>query len=182
VNVAGRPFRPSRIRPSLLRRVARAVSLAGAVLLLGLGVMSDVRAAPTTAQSLPTEPLAIETADGTLHHFTVEIAATPAEQRIGLMFRQEMAPDHGMLFEFAMPRRARFWMKNTYLPLDLLFIRSDGRIANIAHGEPLRLDGIESRGRVAAVLELNAGTAARLGIKAGDRVRHPFFDTVDGGS
>ncbi len=140
------------------------------------------RAEPTTAQSLPTEPLAIETADGTLHRFTVEIAATPEEQQIGLMFRKEMAPDHGMLFEFAMPRRARFWMKNTYLPLDLLFIRSNGRIANIAQGEPLRLDGIESRGRVAAVLELNAGTAARLGIKAGDRVRHPFFGTADGGS
>ncbi len=173
---ASRIFRRSPIRPLLLRR------LAGVVVFLGLLAASGVRAEPTAAQSLPTEPLAIETADGTLHHFTVEIAATPAEQQIGLMFRKEMAPDHGMLFEFAMPRKARFWMKNTYLPLDLLFIRSNGRIANIARGEPLTLDGIESRGRVAAVLELNAGTAARLGIATGDLVRHPFFGTAGDGS
>ncbi|MFQ5348043.1 MAG: DUF192 domain-containing protein [Rhodothalassiaceae bacterium] len=152
------------------------------VVLCLVAVTTGARAEPTAAQSLRSEPLAIETADGTTHEFTVEIAATPEQQQTGLMFRKDMAPDHGMLFEFAMPREARFWMKNTYLPLDLLFIRSNGRIANIAHGEPLKLDAITSRGRVAAVLELNAGTAERLGIAPGDLVRHPFFNTAGDGS
>ncbi|RMD86878.1 MAG: DUF192 domain-containing protein [Alphaproteobacteria bacterium] len=161
--------------------VGRLGGLLLAVLCL-VAATTNAGAEPTAAQSLRSEPLAIETANGTIHEFTVEIAATPEEQETGLMFRKEMAPDHGMLFEFAMPRKARFWMKNTYLPLDLLFIRSNGRIANIAHGEPLKLDGITSRGRVAAVLELNAGTAERLGIAPGDLVRHPFFNTAGDGS
>lgn len=139
-------------------------------------------AAPAQAlqqpQSLPVEPLAIEAADGALHDFTVEIAATPAEHAIGMMYRTEMPADHGMLFEFAETRQAGFWMKNTFLPLDLLFIRRNGRIANIEQGIPHNLDTIRSRGQVIAVLELNAGTAERLGIEAGDLVRHPFFGTA----
>lgn len=147
-------------------------------LLLVFVLLSAPALAWQEPQSLPVETLAIEAADGSRHSFTVEIAASPQEHSIGLMYRHEMADHHGMLFEFTDTREASFWMKNTFIPLDLLFIRRNGRIANIEPGVPQVLDSIRSRGRVIAVLELNAGTAERLGIQAGDLVRHPFFGTA----
>ena len=125
-------------------------------------------------QSLPTSPLAIVTDEAT-HYFTVQLADKPREHRIGLMFRESMPADHGMLFDFERPDRRSFWMKNTYIPLDIIFIRSNGRIANIERGEAESLASIRSRGRVQAVLELNAGTAEKLGIASGDLVRHEIF-------
>lgn len=90
------------------------------------------------------------------------------------MFRQSLAPDRGMIFPFAKPQRATFWMKNTLIPLDLVFIRSNGTIANIAaNAEPMNLGIISSDGPVTAVLEIAGGRAAQLGIHAGDRVRWP---------
>jgi uncharacterized membrane protein (UPF0127 family) len=92
------------------------------------------------------------------------------------MYRRSMAADHGMLFDFERPAPATMWMKNTYLSLDMVFIRSDGSIARIAADtEPLSTKVISSGEPVLAVLELNAGTAAKLGIRAGDRVEHPMF-------
>ena len=92
------------------------------------------------------------------------------------MYRRTMAPDHGMLFDFEAVAPVAMWMKNTYLPLDMLFIRADGTIARIAADtEPLSTKVIPSGEPVLSVLELNAGTAARLGIHAGDRVEHPLF-------
>lgn len=105
------------------------------------------------------------------HHFTVEIADTPAEQQKGLMFRQELAPDAGMLFDFHESRQVSFWMQNTLIPLDMLFIRSDGSIANIhVNAHPLDPTSIPSEGPVEFVLEIPGGRSVELGIKAGDTV------------
>jgi uncharacterized membrane protein (UPF0127 family) len=105
------------------------------------------------------------------HRFTVEIARTPQEQGYGLMNRSELAPDRGMIFPFDLPRDAAFWMKNTLIPLDMIFVRADGSIANIAANTvPLSLDPVPSDGPVKAVLEIAGGRAAELGIKPGDKV------------
>lgn len=109
---------------------------------------------------------------GKQHDFTVEVAGTREEQAQGLMFRKELAPDKGMLFPFAQSRMANFWMKNTLIPLDIIFIRSDGSIESIAaNTTPYSLDGVESGEPVAAVLELAGGRAAELGIGPGDIVK-----------
>jgi hypothetical protein len=113
---------------------------------------------------------------GTAHRFNVEIADQPAERQKGLMYRHELAADAGMLFDFGEPQQIAMWMKNTYIPLDMLFIAADGSIRNIAENTvPFSLDTIPSRGAVRFVLEVPAGTAARLGLKAGDRVRHSLI-------
>jgi uncharacterized membrane protein (UPF0127 family) len=92
------------------------------------------------------------------------------------MFRRSMPADRGMLFDFGKVQPISMWMQNTYIPLDMLFIRSDGTIARVAeNAEPLSTRSIPSGEPVLAVLELNGGTARRLGIKAGDRVEHPLF-------
>jgi len=101
----------------------------------------------------------------------VWIADTPLRRSRGLMFIRELAPDRGMLFLYDFPQFAYFWMLNTYVSLDLLFIGPDGRIVNIAeHTTPLSTRMIESEAPVAAVLEVIAGTVQELGIRAGDRV------------
>ncbi len=121
--------------------------------------------------------LAIETQSAT-HDFDVELALTPEQQQQGLMFRQQLPPDHGMLFVQARERAASMWMKNTFLPLDMLFIDAAGRISHIAERTvPQSLQTISWPEPVLAVLELNGGTAARLGIAVGDRVVHPVFGT-----
>jgi uncharacterized membrane protein (UPF0127 family) len=119
--------------------------------------------------------LRIETKSG-VHKFTVEMAVSDRQQAQGLMFRRSMAPDAGMLFDYKRPTRITMWMKNTYIPLDMIFIGADGRIINIAQRTvPQSETTIPSRGLALAVLEVNGGTAARLGIKPGDRVIHPIF-------
>jgi hypothetical protein len=125
---------------------------------------------------LATEPLVIETTRGAAHRFTVEMAINPEHQMIGLMFRPEVAPDEGMLFDWGTPRESAMWMRNTITSLDMVFIRADGRIHRIAERTvPLSLATIESRGPVRATLELAAGTAARLDIRPGDLVRQRIF-------
>jgi uncharacterized membrane protein (UPF0127 family) len=105
------------------------------------------------------------------HQFTAEVARTPQEQAQGLMHRQSLAPDRGMLFPYAPPQPASFWMKNTLIPLDIIFIRPDGTIARIAANTvPLSLEPVPSLEPVSAVLEIAGGRAAELGIKEGDRV------------
>jgi hypothetical protein len=117
-------------------------------------------------------PLTI-TSNGKKHRFTVEVASSPEQQAMGLMYRNALAPDRGMIFPFARPRAASFWMKNTLIPLDMIFIRADGTIANIeAMTVPLQLQpAYYSDGPVAAVLEIAGGRAAELGIKPGDKVK-----------
>jgi uncharacterized membrane protein (UPF0127 family) len=108
--------------------------------------------------------------------FHVEVARNDADRAQGLMFRRSMPADRGMLFDFGRVEPVAMWMQNTYIPLDMLFVRPDGTIARIAaNTEPLSTRTIPSGEPVLAVLELNAGTAARLGIKAGDRIEHSLF-------
>ena len=115
-------------------------------------------------------PLTVQSSGGT-HRFTVEVARTPEQQAQGLMHRQSLAPDRGMLFPYDPPQNASFWMKNTLIPLDLIFIRENGTVALIsANTVPMSLDPIPSLEPVAAVLEIAGGRAAELGIAAGDKV------------
>ena len=121
------------------------------------------------------EPLVIITSSGE-YKFNVEIAATPADQSRGLMFRRSMAPENGMLFVYPEAQYVSMWMRNTYLSLDMVFILPDGRVHRIEkRTEPHSERIIESGARIGAVLELVAGTAERINLKAGDKVRHPHF-------
>jgi uncharacterized membrane protein (UPF0127 family) len=121
------------------------------------------------------ERLEIVTRSG-VHVFDVEIAVTPVQRSRGLMFRKELPKGQGMLFDFDGEGPISMWMKNTYVSLDMIFIRADGRIARIAENtEPLSEATIMSGGPVKAVLEVVAGTAKRLGIAPGDRVAHRIF-------
>jgi uncharacterized membrane protein (UPF0127 family) len=130
-------------------------------------------AGPAGAQQL--QQLEIVSKNGT-HVFGVEMAITPEEQARGLMFRRELPEKQGMLFDFKREQPTSFWMKNTYVPLDMIFIRADGRILNIAENTvPLSEALVPSSGPVRAVLEVIAGTTKKLGIAAGDRVVHPIF-------
>lgn len=116
-------------------------------------------------------PLTIDS-KGKTHRFTVEVAGTSQEQAQGLMFRTKLAPDAGMIFPFPTLKPASFWMKNTVIPLDIIFVRADGSIESIAaNTTPYSLDAVSSQGPVAAVLELAGGRAAQLGIKPGDIVK-----------
>ena len=110
------------------------------------------------------------------HRFAVELALTPAERAQGLMFRREMAPDHGMLFDFGVEEVVAMWMRNTILPLDMLFIDGQGRVAHVVtDAVPFSEAAISSRQPVRALQEVVAGTVAKLGIAVGDRVVHPIF-------
>jgi uncharacterized protein len=116
-------------------------------------------------------PLTIESS-GKTHRFIVEVAGTGEQQAQGLMFRKSLAPDRGMVFPRDPPGDASFWMKNTLIPLDIIFIRPDGTIARIAENTvPMSLDPVPSLEPVGAVLEIAGGRSAELGIKAGDKVR-----------
>lgn len=111
------------------------------------------------------------------HVFSVELANTPESRARGLMYRRSMPDDHGMLFDFGRVEMVSMWMRNTYIPLDMLFVRADGSIARIARDtEPLSERQISSGEPVLAVFEINAGISDRLGIAAGDRIDHPLFD------
>ena len=127
----------------------------------------------------PSEPLTITTRNGS-HDFSVEIADTPAEQTRGMMFREEMGEDTGMLFEFAAPRVSSIWMRNTPLPLDILFVRANGQILKIEHmAQPYSERSMSSGGVVSAVLEIQGGRAQTLGIAPGDTLVHEFFGNTE---
>jgi uncharacterized membrane protein (UPF0127 family) len=122
-----------------------------------------------------TEILEISSKTG-VHVFAVEMAATDAERTRGLMHRKSLPAGRGMLFDFKRDQMIAMWMRNTYIPLDMIFIRRDGTIARIAQStEPLSERIISSGAPVRAVLEVIAGTARRLGLAPGDRVAHPMF-------
>ena len=123
-----------------------------------------------SAAGLDQVPLTIAS-QGKKHRFIVEMASTVDEQATGLMNRSSLDPDRGMIFPFDPPRQASFWMKNTLIPLDMIFIRADGSIANIAPNTvPLSLEPVYSDGEVTAVLEIAGGRSAELGVQAGDKV------------
>ena len=157
----------------MLKALLVAAALATAA--TGCRAETQTAAAPAvTARTAPSGldlvPLEIRSANGA-HRFTVEVARTGAEQAQGLMHREALAPDAGMLFPFPVPRPASFWMKNTLIPLDMIFIRADGSIDRIAENTiPESLEPVVSGGEVSAVLELAGGTAARLGIDESAKV------------
>jgi hypothetical protein len=123
----------------------------------------------------PATSLEIVTAEAR-HAFAVELATTPEQRALGLMHRESLAPDAGMLFVFPRPRPVSFWMKDTLISLDMLFIEPDGRIGAIAERTtPLSEEPIPSGIPVRGVLEVPGGTVERLGIRVGDRVLHPSF-------
>ncbi|MSQ91922.1 MAG: DUF192 domain-containing protein [Gammaproteobacteria bacterium] len=163
---------------------ARALDGDGAVLLTRFDFTGRVSysegdaASPGTAALFPDlrrAGLQVITAGGR-HDFKVWIADNEQSREHGLMFVKSLPADHGMLFLFERPHFASFWMKNTYLSLDIVFIGPDGVIVNIARDtEPLSLEPIESGAPVTGVLELVAGTAAKIGLSTGDRVLHPAF-------
>ncbi|MEO6225858.1 MAG: DUF192 domain-containing protein [Sphingomicrobium sp.] len=105
--------------------------------------------------------------------FDAQLAATPQQQQTGLMFRRSLAPNEGMLFPYSPAQDVAFWMHNTLIPLDMIFIRSDGTIARIATAKPLDDTPVPSGEPVASVLEIRGGRAAELGIEAGDRATWP---------
>lgn len=143
--------------------------------LVGLVIVAAAMTARAPAEAQGLESLTVVTASGR-HLFAVEVMRTATERGRGLMERRYLPPDRGMLFDFKTTEPVTMWMQNTYIPLDMLFIRADGAIARIAQNtEPLSTRLIPSGSPVLAVLELNAGTAARIVAKAGDKVEHALF-------
>jgi len=158
-------------------------SMIGAAVLVALFVLagawyltlrsSDLSAAQGTAMG--EEQLELATSSGT-HKLRVEVARTPEQQAKGLMFRNHLADDRGMLFPHDKPREVSMWMRNTYISLDMVFINPDGTVHRIAERtEPLSEKIVGSHGDVIAVLEIAGGAAARLGLRPGDKVLHPLF-------
>lgn len=143
-------------------------------LLAAIGAAAILCASPVT-QAASFAPLEIVTKSG-VQVFSVEMATTEEEKTTGLMYRKELADGKGMLFDFSPEQQVSMWMKNTYISLDMIFIRADGRILRIAENtEPLSTKIISSGGLAKGVLEVIAGTAQKYGIQPGDRVAHPLF-------
>lgn len=158
----------ARTRRSVVKLLVAGVAALGIWQSLGVQLAAE-------QPSLPTTRLAIETSLGRFD-FVVEIADTPSTWQRGLQQRRQLAADAGMLFNFHQPRVTSMWMKDTVISLDMIFIDEWGAVVNVAERTlPLSTSAISSNGPVMAVLEVNAGTAARLGIRPGDRVRHPMF-------
>ncbi len=143
------------------------------ILLLAFGAL--LVCAPVSAETAADRHLTVVTASGP-HDFSVEVMRTQPELERGLMFRKTMPQSGGMLFDFGRPQDVAMWMKNTTLPLDMLFIGQDGRVVSVKEdAEPMSEAVIASGGPVTGVLEVNAGTVKRIGAKPGDHVRHPMF-------
>ena len=163
------------------RRILAWLAIAAAVAGCRAEPASNVSQPPPTPTSPATSPAGMEVVPLTIqsgernHRFMVEVARTDEQQERGLMFRERLGADQGMIFPFAFPRPASFWMRNTLIPLDMIFIREDGTIARVAANTvPLSEETVTSGGElVVAVLELRGGRSAELGIRAGDRVSWP---------
>ena len=150
----------------------------GGRLMMSLAAVTAVLVtlAPSPARAASIQPLEIVTKSG-VQVFSVEMATTEEEKTTGLMYRKELPDGKGMLFDFSPEQQISMWMKNTYIPLDMIFIRADGRILRIAENtEPLSTKIISSGGLAKGVLEVIAGTAQKYGIQPGDRVAHPLFN------
>lgn len=154
---------------------ARPTAFLLAILLFALGAM--LPAAQGFQAGFERDELVIETAGGARHGFRIELALSPDQQQQGLMFRRELAADAGMLFIYRPRQMVSMWMRNTMIPLDMLFIAEDGVIVKVVERTvPLSLATISSDRPVRAVLEVNGGTAARLRLAPGDRVLHRAFE------
>lgn len=138
------------------------------LLFCGFAARADEPTIDQLLADFPRAELAISTPDAKQHRFNIWVATTDAHRAQGLMFVREMPVDAGMLFVYGEPRTISMWMKNTFIPLDMVFIKANGRVAQVvANTTPHSLKTISSKAEVLAVLELNAGTAERLGIRSG---------------
>jgi uncharacterized protein len=160
------------IRPAY--SVRQTLLCAWCAILVAVLLPAPVAAAPASI-TFEESSLTID-AEHDSFEFQVELAVSPAQRSQGLMFRESLEEDRGMLFDFGRPQVASMWMRNTYVPLDMLFIDEAGRITQIAENtQPLSDTVVASREPVRAVLELRGGVSAKLGIEPGDRVIHPLF-------
>ena len=150
-----------------MRKIA--VALAAALVACSPNVAPAEPPAGQAQTGLERVPLTITSASG-VHRFSVDVAATPGQQETGLMFVKALAPDRGMIFPYDPPQNVAFWMKNTLIPLDIIFIRADGTIARITNAKALDDTPLPSGEPIASVLEIAGGRAAELGIAPGDRV------------
>jgi uncharacterized membrane protein (UPF0127 family) len=159
---------------ALLHSVAASLGAAYAVAWIEAGeARGETRA--SAHGKVQEERVELVTGSG-VHVLNVEIASTPEMQALGLMYRTSLPDTKGMLFPHKEPRELTMWMRNTYIPLDMVFIRADGTVHRIeARTEPLSDRVISSNGPVSAVLEIAGGNAERLGLKPGDKVRHSLF-------
>ncbi len=156
-------------------RLAVRLAAAFALAALVLGALAPRVVAEEQSAPVQTERLEIVTASGP-HAFNVEVARNEKDRARGLMFRRSLPQDHGMLFVFETERPIAMWMKNTYIPLDMVFVSRKGRVTSIARGAiPLSETIIPSGGPVYAVIELAAGAADAIGLSVGDHVRHAEF-------
>lgn len=157
--------------PSRMIHVLLPVALLAGCSAKQSGEAANATAANVSSESAGTIPLIIS-ADGKSHRFVMEVAATPEEQAKGLMFRKEIPADGGMVFPMSPPRTASFWMENTWIPLDMLFVQTDGTIAFIAADrQPYRREPVSAGIPVAGVIELRGGRTKELGIEEGDKVQ-----------
>jgi uncharacterized protein len=149
-----------------------------AVSLLACWAVLVAAAAPARAAGQDTIDIVTRTG---VHAFSVELATNTAEREVGLMFRKELPEGHGMLFDFQTEQQVQFWMHNTYIPLDMIFIAADGHIVHVAeNAKPMSDDLIPSVHPVRAVLEVIAGTARKFSIAPGDRVTGSIFGKSGG--
>lgn len=149
-----------------------------ACLMLVFAIMLSFSHYSAVAEKLPIETLTLHTDTGA-HKFQVEIADNDATQAKGLMFRRSLPDDHGMLFIYNEEDVLYMWMKNTFISLDMVFIKADGTVFSIAKNtEPFSEDVVSSGEPGLAVLEVNAGTADRLNLKIGDKISHRFFENT----
>jgi uncharacterized membrane protein (UPF0127 family) len=156
------------MRRNRLRAALRAARFLVVMALLTAGLVHP-------AQGMRRDTLKLVTSQG-VRDIAVEVTESPQEKATGLMFRTTLPDNAGMLFFYETPQEITMWMRNTYIPLDMVFIRADGQVHRIeARTEPLSEDIVSSRGDVTACLELAGGAAERLGLKVGDRVEYPLF-------
>lgn len=164
-----------------MNAITRLLQISLLILCLGGPCQVAARDEPGSLSDLPQGRLSILTPDARQHPFQIWIAANDAHREQGLMFVKSLPANTGMLFIFDRPKKIQMWMKNTLIPLDMMFIDADGRIDSIAvNTTPQSLRIIESSNEVLGVLEVAGGTTTRLGIQVGAIVQHPFFASVGG--
>ncbi len=153
----------------------RAITLSRRVVLLSTGLLAFAGAARAELVTFTKSKLVISTAKGQFP-FDIELALTPPQMAQGLMYRRTLAADAGMLFDYGDPQPIAMWMKNTFIPLDMIFVAKDGKVVDLhERAVPMSLDTIESKVPAKAVIEVNAGTIGRLGIQVGDIVHYTSF-------
>ncbi len=153
----------------------RGITLSRRAMLMVIALSALAGSAHAQLQTFTKSKLVIETTKGKFP-FDIELALTPAQMEQGLMYRRTLAADAGMLFDYGDPQPIAMWMKNTFIPLDMIFVAKDGKVVDLRErAVPMSLDTIESKVPAKAVIEVNAGTIARLGIHVGDTVHYASF-------